>query len=106
MSGIRVFRLANGKEPFTEWREELNTRERVAVTRFILRVAEGGGKKGIKAVGEGVLEMKVPLGPGLRVYFGWDGREIILLLLGGDKSSQSRDIKKAKEYWRLYASRK
>ena len=53
-----------------------------------------------------LFEIKIPHGPGLRVYFGEDGDKIILLLVGGDKRSQSRDIKKAKEYWSNYVKQK
>ena len=95
-----------GLEPFSEWREKLPLKEKVAVTRYILRAAGGGGKKNIKALGDGIFEIKVHIGPGLRIYYGEDGKRIILLLMGGDKGSQKRDIEKAKDYWRSYVSRK
>lgn len=52
------------------------------------------------SVGEGVRELKITDGKGYRVYYGWTGKEAVLLLCGGDKSSQTKDIKQAKEYWR------
>ena len=55
-----------------------------------------------KDVGAGVLEARLDFGPGYRVYFGRKGRELILLLLGGDKGSQKKDIKRAQEFWSRY----
>ena len=56
-------------------------------------------------VGEGVFELKIDFGPGYRVYFGKIGAKCILLLCGGDKSSQKNDIQKAKTYFKDYLSR-
>jgi putative addiction module killer protein len=53
-------------------------------------------------VGEGVLELRIFLGPGYRVYFGEEAGRIVILLIGGDKGTQARDIKIAKEYWKEY----
>jgi putative addiction module killer protein len=55
-----------------------------------------------KAVGAGVSEARVMFGPGYRVYFGRDGRSVIVLLVGGDKASQARDIENAYTYWKDY----
>lgn len=55
-----------------------------------------------KPVGEGVVELIIDFGPGYRVYVGQDGRELVILLIGGDKKSQTTDIKTAKEYWKTY----
>ncbi|MEB3179318.1 MAG: type II toxin-antitoxin system RelE/ParE family toxin [Nostocaceae cyanobacterium] len=55
-------------------------------------------------VGEGVYELRIDYGPGYRVYFGQVGNTIILLLCGGDKSTQNRDLLKAIEYWQDYRS--
>ncbi len=58
-----------------------------------------------KSVGDGVNELRFTFGPGYRVYYGLDGEKIILLLFGGEKSTQEKDIKKAKEYWKDYKER-
>jgi putative addiction module killer protein len=55
-----------------------------------------------KEVGAGVLEARLDFGPGYRVHFGRRGRELLLLLLGGDKASQKKDIKRAQEFWSRY----
>jgi putative addiction module killer protein len=57
-------------------------------------------------VGKGVFELRIDYGPGYRVYFGQIGLKIVLILCGGDKSTQDQDINKAKEYWRDYEKRK
>jgi len=57
----------------------------IIVDRFVQRVGQGGAKKSIKSLKDGVFEIKIPFGPGLRVYFGEDGDQLILLLIGGDK---------------------
>jgi putative addiction module killer protein len=64
-----------------------------------------GNLGNFRSVGEGVCELKIDYGPGYRVYFGQVGTTIVLLLCGGDKSTQDRDIRKAKEYWIDYEQR-
>lgn len=58
-----------------------------------------------EAVGEGVSEMKIDLGPGYRVYYGVIGRTIVLLLCGGDKKTQDKDIRRALEFFRDHKQR-
>ena len=65
-------------------------------------MARGGSKKSIKALKDGIFEIKITYGPGFRVYFAKDGDELIILLIGGDKKTQIRDIDKAKKLWRSY----
>jgi putative addiction module killer protein len=57
-----------------------------------------------KRIGE-VFELRVHVGPGYRVYYGREGTDVVILLCGGDKGSQSRDIECAEAYWRDYRSR-
>jgi putative addiction module killer protein len=61
-----------------------------------------GNFSNAKGVGEGVLEYKIDFGPGYRVYFGRDGDTIVILLTGGTKKRQQRDIDAARAYWRDY----
>ncbi len=58
-----------------------------------------------KSVGSGVSELRVPYGPGYRVYFGRKGNKVVILLYGGHKKTQSRDIALAQEYWEDYRQR-
>jgi putative addiction module killer protein len=54
----------------------------------------------VKALGGGVIELKIDYGPGYRVYYAMKGKTVVLLLIGGDKSTQKQDIKVAKAYWK------
>ena len=101
MKQILMFRLPSGEVPYERWYLRLPVFTQARISAFVKRVASGGSRKNIKPVGDGVFEIKIDIGPGYRVYFGEQGSEIILLLLGGNKSSQKRDIKQAQEYWRL-----
>jgi len=101
---VLVFRLPSGKEPFEDWAKDLPDQIRALIDKYIDRISIGGGKKNVKALRDGVFEIKIDYGPGWRVYFGEDGQNLILLL-GGNKKTQIRDIEKAKEYWRFYAQK-
>lgn len=71
------------------------------IFNYIERVANGGCKKNIRFISNDIFEVKINKGPGYRVYFA-QRKDFFLILLGGTKSSQQRDIKKAKDYWRAY----
>jgi len=92
---------ARGRSPFTEWLETL--RDRAGVARIITRLdrIQIGNFGRVEPVGYGVSELKIDYGPGYRVYFAMSGTTVVLLLIGGDKSTQKRDIATAKEYWRI-----
>ena len=92
---VDYFVTESNKAPFLEWVNKLDISSQVIVDRFIQRVAQGGAKKSIRNLKDGVFEIKIPHVSGLRVYFGEDGKKLILLLIGGDKRTQTRDIKKA-----------
>lgn len=81
---------------FSEWMVRLrDTDGRAVIARRIERMASGNFGDH-KSVGEGVSELRVSVGPGYRVYYLQRGRRIVILLCAGDKSSQRRDISKAK----------
>ena len=96
---INLFQTNSGRFPFVEWIEAQEVKTQIVVDRFLKRVAVGGAKKSIKSLGDGVFEIKIPYKSGLRIYFAEDGDRIIILLIGGDKRTQKRDIMKAKKYW-------
>lgn len=81
---------------FSSWYAKLARGEARSRIRLRLRRLELGNPGDVKPVGEGVSEMRIDFGPGYRIYFIGRGESIVLLLCGGDKSSQSNDIAKAK----------
>ncbi|TVP61262.1 MAG: type II toxin-antitoxin system RelE/ParE family toxin [Nodularia sp. (in: Bacteria)] len=99
---IRRYITANGKIPFAEWLDGLRDRIAKAKIKERLKRVSLGNLGDYKSVGEGVFELRINYGSGYRVYFGQIGTTIVLLLLGGDKSSQEKDIYKAQEYWAEY----
>ena len=74
---------------------------RTAIARM-----ENGNFSNVKAVGQGVSEYRLDFGPGYRIYFSKDGDRLVVLLGGGTKKRQSRDIETAKEHWKIYKVRK
>ena len=96
---IQNYLRGDGSSPFEEWLDSLRDTKTVAKIKKRLRRVELGNLGDYRSVGEGVYELKVDYGPGYRVYFGQVGLTIVLLLCGGDKSSQNQDIKQAKKYW-------
>ena len=100
MLEIRYYVAAGGHQPFAEWYAELE-----AVARAIIRL-EQGNFSNVKSVGEGVLEYRIDFGPGYRVYFGRDGTALVILLIGGTKKRQQRDIDAAHAYWQDYKQSK
>jgi putative addiction module killer protein len=78
---------------------------RAKVTRAIVRL-EQGNFSNVKTVGEGVLEYRIDFGPGYRAYFGRDGEALVILLTGGTKKRQQRDIDAAHAYWQDYKQSK
>jgi putative addiction module killer protein len=97
---ITVYSTRTKKEPFLEWRNSLGRKEQTIVMARInrMRVGNLGDAKPIKG-GGGIWEIRITYGPGYRIYFAKQDNKIIVLLIGGDKGSQDRDIEKAKKYW-------
>ena len=102
---LRAFRTQDGRVPFTEWFESIRDRTTRSRINSRLNAVKSGYFGDVRAVGEGVQELRFHFGAGYRIYFGEGGDTIVLLLCGGDKSSQPRDIERAKTYWREYKER-
>lgn len=89
----------DGREPLSEWLCALRDKAAQAQIRVRIRRVQAGNLGDCVSVGEGVSELRVDVGPGYRVYLGRYGKGVVVLLCGGDKSSQSGDIKQAKALW-------
>ena len=95
----------DGTSPFGRWFATVESRAASKVVIAIARMGQGN-LSNAKSVGSGVLEYRIDYGPGYRVYFGRDGDQLVVLLIGGTKQRQQRDISAAKSYWQAYKARK
>lgn len=98
---IELYQDVSGKEPFSEWVHSLSRAYRARIFARLDRV-ETGNLGDCKPIGDGVCELRLHFGAGYRMYFGEIGSTMILLLCGGEKSSQEKDIQQAKAYWKHY----
>ena len=97
--------LREGKSLFERWFSALDATAAAKITTALYRL-ELGNFSNVKSVGRGVMEYRIDFGPGYRIYFGREGDKLIILLGGGSKRAQSKDIKKAQAAWRQYKSDK
>lgn len=102
---IEEFITEQGASPFADWFSGLDAQAAAIVTVALARLADGNTSR-VEPIGDGASELKINRGPGYRVYFGWDGRVLVILLGGGTKRRQSADIAQALIHWRDYKSRK
>ena len=102
---VRLYARPDGVVPFKRWIGSI--RDRKVADRILRRIARLalGNFGDSRSVGEGVQELRIPIGPGIRVYFGRQGEAIVVLLCGGDKQTQRRDIGRAQLYWKDFRSR-
>jgi putative addiction module killer protein len=96
---------AAGDSPYRDWFESLNAQAATKVTVALTRI-ELGNLSHAKSVGAGVQEFRIDFGPGYRVYFGKDGDRLVILLAGGTKHRQQKDIATAQKRWADYKQRK
>lgn len=102
---IRHFLTRDGKDLYSEWHRRLrDTNAKIAIDRRINRI-ELGNFGDHKYCRDGVWELRIDIGPGYRVYYAISGAQVILLLCGGDKRTQSADIDRACEYWQDWRRR-
>ena len=94
-----------GLSPFEDWFNRINAQAAAKVTTALVRL-ENGNTSNAKSLGGGVYELKIDFGPGYRVYFGYDGPKVVILLAGGTKKRQNIDIETAKKRWNNYKERK
>ena len=99
---VVAFMDDKGNEPYLDWLKQLtDSQTRKRIVQRVTRMTSGnyGDFKSLK---DGVFELRFSFGAGYRVYFGEEGDTVVILLCGGDKATQKKDIKKAKEIWKEY----
>ncbi len=102
---LRYYVTGDGKSPFETWLDDLEAAAAAKVSVALVRLGQGNASN-TKTVGAGVQEYRIDWGPGYRVYFGRDADTLVILLTGGTKQRQPRDIARAKEFWADYKRRR
>jgi len=97
-----IYKTEKGIEPYVQYVDSLKDREGAAKIRARVTRAEFGNLGDHRSIGGGVIELRIHFGPGYRVYAGLHGSELIILLCAGDKGSQSKDTRRAMDYWNDY----
>ncbi len=97
---VLVYETAEGRAPFSDWMKRLKDRRARAKIRARIARVQLGNFGDCRSVGGGVAELRVSYGPGYRVYFGRQDDTVVVLLLAGDKRTQSDDIDRAQAYWK------
>ena len=105
MINLVRYQQTNGDEPFSDWLNGVRDKIAQARIRIRLRQVEAGNFGDCESVGEGVSELRMHVGAGYRVYFGRHGQTVVVLLCGGDKRTQTNDIKRAKLFWAAWKGR-
>ena len=104
---IEHYRTGDGRDIVHDWLSRMKDAKALsAIVRRLDRITQHGNFGDHKPCREGVWELRIDIGPGYRVYYGQDGEEIVLLLCGGDKGTQDKDISNAVRYWKDYQLRK
>ena len=94
---IAIYETEDGQRPFKKWLDSLRDKTTIARVNARITRIEAGNFGDAKTVGDGVMELRLVFGSGYRVYFGQDGDQLVILLMGGDKSTQEKDIRIAKD---------
>jgi len=102
---IKEYVDTNGRSPYANWFDGLNAPAAAKVATALVRM-EQGNLSNVAGVGAGVFEYRLDFGPGYRIYFGKDGEAFVILLGGGTKKRQQKDIEAVKSHWKQYKQRK
>jgi putative addiction module killer protein len=105
MIDVREYLDPQGRSPYAAWFDSLNAQVAAKVATALTRISLGNFSN-VEGVGSGVFEYKLDFGPGYRIYFGKDGQALVILLGGGSKKRQQRDINTALANWQEYKRRK
>ena len=105
MIEVKEYIDVNGRSPYAKWFDGLNAPAAAKVAVALVRM-EQGNFSNVAGVGAGVFEYRLDFGPGYRIYLGKDGETLIILLGGGTKKRQQKDIEAAKSLWKQYKQRK
>lgn len=105
MYEVKIYKTITGKEPYTDWIKDLDRLVRSKVNARIARIRDNGNFGDCKHF-DGIIEIRLDFGPGYRVYCGLEENTLLILLFGGDKNQQQKDINKAKKYWQDHLSLK
>ncbi|MEI6542825.1 MAG: type II toxin-antitoxin system RelE/ParE family toxin [Methylococcales bacterium] len=105
MIDLQEYTSTDGRSPFADWFNELDASAAAKIAAALIRL-EQGNFSNVKGVGASVLEYRVDFGSGYRIYFGKDGERLVILLAGGTKKRQQKDIEVAQARWEDYKQRK
>ena len=105
MIEIEEYLCSDGSSPFRDWFDGLDVQAAAKVNTYVTRIGNGNTSN-LKSVGGGVYECCIDWGVGYRVYLGEDGKNLVILLGGGTKRQQQKDIDRAKQLWKEYKRRK
>ena len=99
---VIIYAKEDETEPFTDWLEGLKDKQTLKRIQTRLLRLEQRNYGDYKSLKDGIFELRLMFGSGYRIYFGEDGHKLVVLLMGGDKNTQTQDIEQAKAYWKEY----
>jgi putative addiction module killer protein len=104
---VEIYQTTEGKKPYEDWFDSLKDARAIKQVLIRIKQVEEGNFGDHHSItgGNGLAELRIKYGSGFRIYYGETEKEIVLLLCGGDKSTQKKDIKLAKQYWADYLNR-
>jgi putative addiction module killer protein len=98
---IQIYVTEDDVCPFEEWLETLDPQFQIRIDVRLDRLKLGNFGD-CKSLGDGIFELRFTFGPGFRIYYGIAGKQIVLLLFGGSKKNQDKDIKTARKFWKAF----